>query len=123
MSFEDFLRLSEWHSKKPFQIYSELAYVDNSLKIQNINLLITYDFVPLINMILAWEKHPTANHFSHDASNGPYVNIIFVTHAKNHLWSSEGFQKFMVNYNFMEILLRLMINWAQYFSVKRMLVF
>lgn len=45
----------------------------------------TYDLVPLIDVIGTGEQHPATDHLSHDATDGPYIDVLLVAHTKDDL--------------------------------------
>lgn len=93
---DDFLHSSElsavdvaWKIETEYQVALFKVY----LKLVHILLnteesLLTYDFIPLIDVICAREQHAATNHFTHDAANWPNIHILFVTHAQNHFGGS-----------------------------------
>ena len=46
---------------------------------------LTDNFVPLIDVIGARKEDPSPDHFSHDATDRPDVDVLLVTHTKDHL--------------------------------------
>lgn len=46
---------------------------------------LTYDLVPLVDVVSPREEHSAANHLAHDAAHRPDVHVLCVAHAQNDL--------------------------------------
>ena len=44
---------------------------------------LTYDLVPLVYVVGAWEHDPAPDYFAHDAPHRPDVYVLPVAHAQN----------------------------------------
>ncbi len=46
---------------------------------------LTYDLVPLVDVVCSRKENSSADHLAHDAADGPDVDVLLVAHAQDDL--------------------------------------